>query len=202
MCSSSCCVCLRSCQLQKKSLHVLPHTSCSSPTRVKQVRPGTQTGVAVLYLQAGCCELHHASVHLHACLQANVHHPDTGRTLGCTSSSALHQSHLACCLQADAFVQGLQTYLQQHALGTATSAELWAAVAAATGQPVGDWMQKWTYESGFPLLNVTLSGAGGLAVSVSQASAYCCTHVDVFGSQAQALQLPAAFKVEVCCLRG
>lgn len=72
-------------------------------------------------------------------------------------------------LQADAFIQGLQAYLNQHALGTATSAELWAAVAAATGQPVGDWMQKWTYESGFPLLNVTLSGAGGLAVSVSQA---------------------------------
>ena len=79
------------------------------------------------------------------------------------------------CLQADAFIQGLQAYLQQHALGTATSAELWAAVAAATGQPVGDWMQKWTYESGFPLLNVTLSGPEGLAVSVSQASEYCCT---------------------------
>ncbi len=78
------------------------------------------------------------------------------------------------CLQADAFIQGLQAYLNQHALGTATSAELWAAVAAATGQPVGDWMQKWTYESGFPLLNVTLSGAGGLAVSVAQASEGCC----------------------------
>ena len=79
------------------------------------------------------------------------------------------------CLQADAFIQGLQAYLQQHALGTATSAELWAAVAAATGQPVGDWMQKWTYESGFPLLNVTLSGPEGLAVSVSQASKHHCT---------------------------
>ena len=107
--------------------------------------------------------------------------------------------YLACCLQADAFIQGLQTYLQQHALGTATSAELWAAVAAATGEPVGDWMQKWTYESGFPLLNVTMSGPEGLAVSVSQASAHCCTFVGVFGSEEQALPLPAAVKVEVYC---
>jgi puromycin-sensitive aminopeptidase len=55
---------------------------------------------------------------------------------------------------ADAFRAGMQIYLKRHAYGNATTEDLWAALAEASGQPIHAMMDTWTKQPGFPLLVV------------------------------------------------
>ena len=66
----------------------------------------------------------------------------------------------------DIFIQALQQYLQSNMYSTGTATKLWAAVAQVSGQPIQRWLQPWTYQGGFPLVQV---GLDGNAVTVSQA---------------------------------
>ncbi|GBG00434.1 hypothetical protein Rsub_13090, partial [Raphidocelis subcapitata] len=54
----------------------------------------------------------------------------------------------------DPFLEGLKGYLGARAFNTSTYTDLWAALAEATGQPIGDWMNTWTLRRGYPILSI------------------------------------------------
>lgn len=51
------------------------------------------------------------------------------------------------------FKKGLHNYLVKHSYGNAATADLWAALEAASGKPVGKIMGAWTSTPGYPLVN-------------------------------------------------
>ena len=53
-----------------------------------------------------------------------------------------------------AFRDGIRQYLKRHRYANATSADLWAALADASGKPVAALAADWTTQAGFPLLDV------------------------------------------------
>lgn len=57
-------------------------------------------------------------------------------------------------LGTEKFRDGLRRYMKAHAYGNATTADLWAALSEASGQPVGDIAAQWTEQPGFPLVSV------------------------------------------------
>lgn len=75
-----------------------------------------------------------------------------------------------------AFYGGVSAYLQANAYGTATPADLWAALTAASGiQPLAGWMSGYDSQPGFPLVTVTwatqgasVTGVGVLTISQSR----------------------------------
>ena len=54
------------------------------------------------------------------------------------------------------FRDGLRAYMKAHAYGNTTTADLWAALNASTGEPVSDIAANWTEQPGFPLLSVNV----------------------------------------------
>ena len=59
----------------------------------------------------------------------------------------------------DPFRDGLRAYMKAHAYGNTTTADLWAALNNATGQPVSEIAAKWTEQPGVPLVSVAGGGA-------------------------------------------
>ena len=57
-------------------------------------------------------------------------------------------------LGEDTFRDGIRTYLKQYAYANATTKDLWAALEAASGEPVGDIMDTWILQGGYPLVSV------------------------------------------------
>jgi len=53
------------------------------------------------------------------------------------------------------FRDGIRIYLQRHAYANTVTADLWSALEAASGEPVGDIMDTWILQGGYPLLTVT-----------------------------------------------
>ena len=53
-----------------------------------------------------------------------------------------------------AFRDGVRAYLRRHRGSNTTSADLWAALAAASGKPVAAMAEGWTAQAGFPLVDV------------------------------------------------
>jgi aminopeptidase N len=73
-------------------------------------------------------------------------------------------------LGADTFRDGMRRYMKAHAYGNTSSADLWAALADASGQPVATVAGSFTEQPGLPL--VTLKSrcvAGTTTVGLSQA---------------------------------
>ncbi|HET6346696.1 MAG TPA: M1 family metallopeptidase, partial [Myxococcota bacterium] len=58
-------------------------------------------------------------------------------------------------LGADIFRAGIQLYQTAYKNKNAAGADLWSKLSAASDQPVGDLMQSWITQSGFPLVTVT-----------------------------------------------
>lgn len=58
-------------------------------------------------------------------------------------------------LGEDVFRAGIRAYMSQHQYGNTTTADLWAALEAASGKPVARMSGGWTEQPGFPLLSVT-----------------------------------------------
>jgi len=54
----------------------------------------------------------------------------------------------------EAFRAGVRAYLARHALGTATSGDLWAELERASGRPVARVMRSYTLKAGVPLVEV------------------------------------------------
>ncbi len=57
-------------------------------------------------------------------------------------------------LGEDTFREGVSQYLNAHAHANTETADLWAALEAASGQPVGEVMDSWIFQGGFPRLTV------------------------------------------------
>jgi len=64
-------------------------------------------------------------------------------------------------LGPEVFRDGVRRYVRARALSNATAADLWSALAAASGQDVGQLARDWTEQSGFPLVSVAASCARG-----------------------------------------
>ena len=60
-----------------------------------------------------------------------------------------------------AFRDGIRAYLKRHQYANTTSADLWSALAAASGKPVAAIADDWTTQPGFPLLDVDAQCDGG-----------------------------------------
>ncbi len=59
------------------------------------------------------------------------------------------------------FRRGIRNYLKTHSYGNTRTEDLWRALAAASGQPVGALMGTWTRQTGFPLLDATITRTKG-----------------------------------------
>ena len=59
------------------------------------------------------------------------------------------------------FRDGIRAYLARHRYANTTSADLWAALADASGKPVAAIAADWTTQPGFPLLDVDAQCDGG-----------------------------------------
>jgi len=57
-------------------------------------------------------------------------------------------------LGENTFRKGVSTYLKDHAHANTETADLWAALDAASGVPVGEMMDTWIFQGGFPRLAV------------------------------------------------
>jgi puromycin-sensitive aminopeptidase len=57
-------------------------------------------------------------------------------------------------LGEDTFRDGIRRYLTAHAYGNTVTRDLWDALSAASGQPVGDIMDTWILQGGHPILSV------------------------------------------------
>jgi aminopeptidase N len=59
------------------------------------------------------------------------------------------------------FRDGIRAYLKRHQYANTTSADLWSALATASGKPVAAIAADWTTQPGFPLLDVDAQCDGG-----------------------------------------
>ncbi len=63
-------------------------------------------------------------------------------------------------LGEETFRRGIATYLANHAYANTETADLWAALEQASGEPVGEIMERWIFQGGFPRLSVTATDSG------------------------------------------
>ena len=60
----------------------------------------------------------------------------------------------------EAFRQGVGNYLRKHAYGNTVTEDLWSGLNDASDQPVGEIMNTWIYQRGYPQLEVQKVGTG------------------------------------------
>ncbi|MCP3998864.1 MAG: M1 family metallopeptidase [bacterium] len=61
-------------------------------------------------------------------------------------------------LGEETFRSGIRQYLKKHAYSNTETDDLWAALEAASGEPVGDIMSGWIYQGGYPQIDVLRVG--------------------------------------------
>ena len=72
-------------------------------------------------------------------------------------------------LEEQPFRRGLHQYLTAHEYANARTEDLWAALGAASGRPVGAIMDTWTKQTGYPAMDVRVDRtSAGIAVALSQ----------------------------------
>ena len=60
----------------------------------------------------------------------------------------------------ETFRRGISRYLKTHAYGNTETADLWAALEAESGEPVGEIMDTWILQGGHPRIDVTREDGG------------------------------------------
>lgn len=60
----------------------------------------------------------------------------------------------------DAFREGVATYLRRHSFSNTVTADLWAGLDGASEWPVGEIMDTWILQGGYPQLDVSATSAG------------------------------------------
>ena len=70
-------------------------------------------------------------------------------------------------LGEEPFRLGVGNYLRTHAYGNTETADLWKGLNEASGEPVGDIMDTWILQGGYPQVEVTPT-EGGIAISQSR----------------------------------
>jgi puromycin-sensitive aminopeptidase len=63
-------------------------------------------------------------------------------------------------LGEEAFRAGVTRYLKTHAYANTETADLWAALEAESGEPVGEIMDTWIFQGGYPQISVTQTDSG------------------------------------------
>lgn len=63
--------------------------------------------------------------------------------------------------KGDPFLRGVRQYLKKHKLSNARTEQLWESLDEETGQPVGEWMESWSRQKGYPILSMTTDKATG-----------------------------------------
>ncbi len=67
-------------------------------------------------------------------------------------------------LGEDTFRNGVGNYLRAHAYGNTDTADLWVSLNQASGEPVGEIMDTWILQGGYPLLEVK-EGSEGVTIT-------------------------------------
>jgi aminopeptidase N len=68
-------------------------------------------------------------------------------------------------LGEDVFRDGIRRYMAAHKLSNTTTADLWNALAEASGKPVVDIAAAWTQQPGFPLVKVARDASGKITLT-------------------------------------
>jgi puromycin-sensitive aminopeptidase len=68
------------------------------------------------------------------------------------------------------FRDGVRVYLERHAFGSTETADLWAALGGASGQPIPQVMDGWVFRPGYPLITARVEA--GKLVLAQQRFAY------------------------------
>ncbi|MDX2342495.1 MAG: M1 family metallopeptidase [Acidimicrobiia bacterium] len=63
-------------------------------------------------------------------------------------------------LGEETFRRGISRYLKKHAYANTETDDLWEALEAESGEPVGEIMSGWIYQGGYPQLDVTATEDG------------------------------------------
>jgi puromycin-sensitive aminopeptidase len=61
-------------------------------------------------------------------------------------------------LGAEVFRKGISQYLYTHAYGNTETEDLWSALEAVSGEPVGEIMDSWIEQGGYPIVRAELGG--------------------------------------------
>jgi len=61
-------------------------------------------------------------------------------------------------LGEDVFREGVTRYLKKHAYGNTDAPDLWEALEEASGEPVGEIMDTWIFQGGYPRIHVERDG--------------------------------------------
>ncbi|MDJ0664851.1 MAG: M1 family aminopeptidase, partial [Acidimicrobiia bacterium] len=89
-------------------------------------------------------------------------------------------------LGEEVFRSGIRRYLKTHSYSNTETDDLWAALEAESGEPVGDIMSGWIYQGGYPQLDVT-EIAGGFRLTQR--------HFRFLGEGEATWQVPALYRV-------
>ncbi len=100
-------------------------------------------------------------------IEAPINHPDEIRTIFDAISynkgaSVIHMLHEY--LGPTAFRDGLRYYLQKHQYGNTDTVDLWSALEEISKKPVTAFMEQWTTQPGFPLVDADVA-ANSITVS-------------------------------------
>lgn len=92
-----------------------------------------------------------------------VHHPDEIQSVFDGAIVYAKGARLMQMMQRyvgeQAFKAGLKSYFKKHAYGNTTGQDLWDALETSSGKSVGEFMNTWLTQSGFPVLHATLTGS-------------------------------------------
>ena len=67
-------------------------------------------------------------------------------------------------LGEEVFRDGIRKYIARHQFSNTTTADLWTALAEASGKPVVEIAAGWTQQPGFPIVTVTRGADGKVAL--------------------------------------
>jgi puromycin-sensitive aminopeptidase len=94
----------------------------------------------------------------------------------------------------EAFRQGIRDYIAAHRYGNAAAADLWEALAKATGQPVPVIAQDWFTKPGFPMVSVRTAGADFRTLHIEQARFHANPEAAAGSGTPWAIPLSLAFE--------
>mmetsp|Transcript_65960 Transcript_65960/g.143062 ORF Transcript_65960/g.143062 Transcript_65960/m.143062 type:complete len:913 (+) Transcript_65960:120-2858(+) len=118
-------------------------------------------GLDTLYASGGALEVDQYKA-THA-IEVPVNHPDEVQeifdALSYKKGSAM-VNMLFHSLGPEIFRQGLSLWLDKYKNSNSTTQDLWDCLATASRQPVGEIMQSWTRQEGFPVVSVTIAEDG------------------------------------------
>jgi aminopeptidase N len=94
----------------------------------------------------------------------------------------------------EVFRKGVNSYLQAHAYGNATSRDFWTAVAQASAKPVDRVMPDFVNQPGVPLLQAAVAcGSGRTAITLTQ-ERFFVNPAEAAGAPTESWQVPVCVK--------